>query len=720
MTAARTNVLIVGGGPSCRISDTTEPSGWPGPDPIELLVAVRDLLGARSNTELRMRAVYAARSVLDADAAVWAETVDGASCVRASVGLVEPQAFGETDGDLVIEAFLVEGMADAIAAPVRGLDGPARIFVLSRTPSKFTTAHVTLLAEISRIVGSVTVVISEVENLRRDAAVLDGAIRSVDAGSSIDEVARQAGVALGTEIRAELPPSAAAPSPATDDGLCVPIPHSRLALRAPGARGAPHTTILKRLAGLLGVSIAARRTEFDLELRMNGTFIEALVSGLRDRLEPVAERARLLGIDLKAPHALVTLGRDTPVERPVLDRVAARLHDLAPHGLLSTYRGHIVILWPIPAGGSSEDLRGAVSRLLDAACPSRLFAGISRVCSTLDGYRDSLRESMFSMHVARHAPGLSRVTVAQELGVFQIAAYIVGSGAEREAVERTLGRLLDADRRLKSDLVTTLRTYLVHERRAAATARALFIHPNTLRYRLEQVRENIDLDLDDADARFELLVALQLESILRSLRPDGDNSASRLGRLTHARPDGGGAARATPLTSLTRAGTAACRLPGGFGVRDADPTGRPAGDLGEGRGGGRVAGLGVDDRGHRAEGLPGRHRAHARMGEHPGAGQRHQPDHVLVGDRRAHLGGRAGVAADHGGAVPPVPAYPEVGPHVGGDPGVAEDLGHVHGSRRGQPVPLPQREEGGLGEDRHPCQPRHVGVQARQGDVVLT
>jgi sugar diacid utilization regulator len=238
---------------------------------------------------------------------------------------------------------------------------------------------------------------------------------------------------------------------------------------------------------------------------MNGRFLESIVSGLSDQLESATERARLMGIDLQAPHALVTLGGDTPAERPMLDRVAGQLRGLSPHSLLSNFRGCVIILWPTGADRTSEDLQGEVSRLLDAAGSPRLFAGISRVCHKPEAYRDALRESMFAMHVARHTPGPSRVMVAQELGVFQIAAYIVGSGAEWEAVERTLGRLLDADRRLKSDLVKTLRAYLLHERRTALTA------------------------------RFELLAALQLESILNSLRPDGDNSASRLGRLMRPR-----------------------------------------------------------------------------------------------------------------------------------------------------------------------------------------
>jgi len=128
---------------------TSEPTDRPDTDLVGLLTAVRDLPGARSRTELCMRAVYAARSLVDADAAVWAETADGIPCVRASVGLVDPQSFAESAHDA-----MTDRMADSLVAPISEGATTARIFVLSRTPGMFTTAHVALLAELARMVGA--------------------------------------------------------------------------------------------------------------------------------------------------------------------------------------------------------------------------------------------------------------------------------------------------------------------------------------------------------------------------------------------------------------------------------------------------------------------------------------------------------------------------------------------------------------------------------------
>jgi PucR C-terminal helix-turn-helix domain len=59
-------------------------------------------------------------------------------------------------------------------------------------------------------------------------------------------------------------------------------------------------------------------------------------------------------------------------------------------------------------------------------------------------------------------------------------------------------------------LTATLRTWLDHQGRVEATAAALSVHPQTVRYRLAQLREIFGATLDEADGRFRLALALRL------------------------------------------------------------------------------------------------------------------------------------------------------------------------------------------------------------------
>jgi DNA-binding PucR family transcriptional regulator len=78
----------------------------------------------------------------------------------------------------------------------------------------------------------------------------------------------------------------------------------------------------------------------------------------------------------------------------------------------------------------------------------------------------------------------------------------------------------------RARLIETLRAWLDRQGRVDETARALDIHPQTVRYRLAQLREAFGPALDDAEARFEMALALRVRSVDGSPSPSASASAS--------------------------------------------------------------------------------------------------------------------------------------------------------------------------------------------------
>ena len=62
------------------------------------------------------------------------------------------------------------------------------------------------------------------------------------------------------------------------------------------------------------------------------------------------------------------------------------------------------------------------------------------------------------------------------------------------------------------DLIKTLDTYLRHGGNSTQAADALYLHRNSLRYRLARIKALTALDLDDSDVRLALQVAILLGS----------------------------------------------------------------------------------------------------------------------------------------------------------------------------------------------------------------
>ena len=79
-----------------------------------------------------------------------------------------------------------------------------------------------------------------------------------------------------------------------------------------------------------------------------------------------------------------------------------------------------------------------------------------------------------------------------------------------------LSLLMDT-KNYKSSNLYLLRTYLINERNISQTAKLLYMHRNSVIYRIARIRDLLDVDLNDPEVRLRLLMSFK---ILELLDPD--------------------------------------------------------------------------------------------------------------------------------------------------------------------------------------------------------
>lgn len=77
--------------------------------------------------------------------------------------------------------------------------------------------------------------------------------------------------------------------------------------------------------------------------------------------------------------------------------------------------------------------------------------------------------------------------------------------------KRELGKLIEYDKINNTQLCQTLEVYLENDKVTATTAEALFIHRNTLRYRLQKIRALLDKDLDKTTNYVDIVLAFKIK-----------------------------------------------------------------------------------------------------------------------------------------------------------------------------------------------------------------
>jgi PucR-like helix-turn-helix protein len=199
---------------------------------------------------------------------------------------------------------------------------------------------------------------------------------------------------------------------------------------------------------------------------------------------------------------------------PLPQSVAALAIEGADADRLGVRLGSEAIVAPAPGSGPSQPVVCAL--VADPGAPGRR----AQLEEALGGRRAALGPSVpWSGAAVSFGRARATLRVAGDGGGLLIAddnrlAILLGLDPRLAAdiSDAALAPLARETERSKERLRATLEAWLRHRGRTEEVARALHVHPQTVRYRLARLRELFGERLDDPDGRFELELALRAHS----------------------------------------------------------------------------------------------------------------------------------------------------------------------------------------------------------------
>lgn len=261
------------------------------------------------------------------------------------------------------------------------------------------------------------------------------------------------------------------------------------------------------------MSLLAQDSRLREELVMN--LIQA-----EDMTPALAEWAQRLGIDLAQPRVAVVVEIDSA--QPGADSAMAQLQQLQTV-LTTPEQNHLaaivsltelVVLRPaLNAFGrwDAEAHRQWVEQLIagrEEKSELRFRVALGQLFSGPGCIARSYRTARATMMVGKQHMSDSRSYFYQDLMLHVLLDSLRG-GWQADELARPLMRLKAMDN--NGLLRRTLTAWFRHNVQPLATAKALFIHRNTLEYRLNRISALTGLDLGSFDDRLLLYIALQLD-----------------------------------------------------------------------------------------------------------------------------------------------------------------------------------------------------------------
>ena len=238
---------------------------------------------------------------------------------------------------------------------------------------------------------------------------------------------------------------------------------------------------------------------------------DALESGTLATAEAKAGEARW---DFSRPHALLRIERapENP-DGPPWPELASRAQ-VAPAAALparAVRRRARVDAGDRPAPRPATPARssGCTRRATSSARDAGLTIGISEVDRGVASAPRRMREAVDAATVGRSLAAGGGAVAYGQIGAYRYLVHMELDQAPQDCYGRAVEELMKYDRRRNAQLVETLECYLDSRSSVAASGRALFIHPNTVRQRLERIERITGLDLRAADL-LSLELALKL------------------------------------------------------------------------------------------------------------------------------------------------------------------------------------------------------------------
>lgn len=212
--------------------------------------------------------------------------------------------------------------------------------------------------------------------------------------------------------------------------------------------------------------------------------------------------------------AVLYVSEEFAVQMAKVEELQRHMHSLFVAASLRVYfttnKGHIICMVFINAQDKAQVAMNCIEQVTKMLCQtyadSHLTLGLGQLHPLRD-IRKTYEEAETALNVTTRVADMD-VARYQHLGLY----YLLSKSNELEEMSNYyneyLEPILNYDAQNNAALLASLHAYLQCNGNVAKTAQKIFVHRNTLLYRLNQINELTGMDLDDAMIRMHYLTAI--------------------------------------------------------------------------------------------------------------------------------------------------------------------------------------------------------------------
>ena len=269
----------------------------------------------------------------------------------------------------------------------------------------------------------------------------------------------------------------------------------------------------RAVCSVASVSLNAAKAYYE-EKHDRGSFIKNIISD-NIMLGDIYMRAKELHVDPEVPRGVFVIRNLNEAEAVHLDVIQSMFPDRQTDFVLNVDDVDVALIHQLSDSGEKElgRIAAAVEEALREGGESRVVVGIGSVASHLRDLAKSYKEAQIAIEVGKVFDTEKYVINYENLGIGRLIYQLPATLCEMFLMEVFKKNPIDA---LDQETLFTIHKFFENNLNVSETARKLFVHRNTLVYRLEKIKKLTGLDLREFDDAITFKVALMVKKYLTS------------------------------------------------------------------------------------------------------------------------------------------------------------------------------------------------------------
>ena len=244
-----------------------------------------------------------------------------------------------------------------------------------------------------------------------------------------------------------------------------------------------------------------------------GSFVKNIISD-NILLGDIYVRAKELHVTTEVPRGVFVLRQLDKSDSSLIDQVQSLFPDRQNDFVLNIGEADVALIKQLSEGAGENELDKIAAQIDDTVNHgNRVMIGIGTVASHLRDLAKSYKEAQIAIEVGKVFDTERRVINYENLGIGRLIYQLPTTLCEMFLQEVFKKNPIDT---LDQETLFTINKFFENNLNVSETARKLFVHRNTLVYRLEKIKKLTGLDLREFDDAITFKVALMVKKYLTS------------------------------------------------------------------------------------------------------------------------------------------------------------------------------------------------------------